>query len=160
MSASTVGNRMVGGGTASRPPAELIGRIAALVPRPYTNAVIYSGVLSARSAWRADVVPGRPATASDSAQGRSCLSRRTRIPWATLLERVFGVDPRRCDCGGRYRLVATIRDPRTAATILRWLAMRAEPEPITPARPPPDPHLDQEDDEPAEARQEECDWAA
>ena len=148
-------------------PAELIGRMAALVPRPFTNSIIYSGVLSARSAWRADVVPGRPAPTSDSPQGRPCPSRRTRIPWATLLKRVFGVDPTHCDCGGRYRLVATIRDPRTEGTgppsvtfshevpprRLRWLAMRAEPEPITPARPPPAPDLHH--DEPDEAHQEE-----
>ena len=126
------------------------------------NSVIYSGVLSAHSAWRADVVPGRPSPTPDSAQGRPCPSRRRRIPWATLLKRVFGIDPTRCDCGGRYRLVATIRDPQTAATILRWLAMRAEPERITPARPPPDPDLGHGHDEPAEAEagQGEFDWAA
>jgi hypothetical protein len=140
-------------------PAELIGRMAALVPRPFTNSIIYSGVLSARSAWRADVVPGRPASPStrSSADGRP---RRTRIPWALLIRRVFGVDPTQCDCGGRYRLVATIRDPRAAAAILRWLAMRADAEPITPARPPPDPDLAHEDDQPAEAGQGEFDWAA
>ncbi len=98
------------------------------------------------------------APASDSAQGPPCPGRRTRIPWATLLERVFGIDPTQCDCGGRYRLVATIRDPRAAAATLRWLAMRAEPERITPARPPPDPDLER--DEPGDALQEEFDWAA
>jgi hypothetical protein len=87
-------------------------------------------------------------------------NRRSRIPWATLLKRVFGIDPTQCDCGGRYRLVATIHDPHVAATILRWLAMRADAEPITPARPPPDLHLEHKDDGPAEAGQGDFDWAA
>ena len=107
-------------------PAELIGRMAALVPRPFTNSIIYSGVLSARSAWRADVVPGRPSPTPDSAQGRPCPSRRRRIPWATLLKRVFGIDPTRCDCGGRYRLVATIR-----STTAGWSARSGTPDPTS-----------------------------
>ena len=46
-----------------------------------------------------------------------------------------------------------------SASVL-WLAMRADAEPITPARPPPDPDLAHEDDQPAEAGQGEFDWAA
>ena len=86
--------------------------------------------------------------------------KRPRRDGVTHILLAPGVDPTQCDCGGRYRLVATIRDPRAAAAILRWLAMRADAEPITPARPPPDPDLAHEDDQPAEAGQGEFDWAA
>ena len=39
-------------------PTELPERLAAITPRPRINLVLYYGVLGARSAWRARVVPG------------------------------------------------------------------------------------------------------
>ena len=41
-------------------PTELLERLAAITPRPRINLVLYYGVLGARSAWRAQVVPGPP----------------------------------------------------------------------------------------------------
>ena len=38
-------------------PVELLGRLAVLVPRPRINLLLYHGVLGARAAWRAEVVP-------------------------------------------------------------------------------------------------------
>ncbi len=70
----------------------------------------------------------------------------------------------RCDCGGRYRLVAEIHSAEVAAGILRWLALQDAPLAITPARPPPDPDpdddIDRVDDEPDEdPKQTEFNWA-
>ena len=44
-------------------PVEFLGRLAVLVPRPRINLVLYHGVLGARSAWRAAVVPREAAQA-------------------------------------------------------------------------------------------------
>jgi hypothetical protein len=37
-------------------PVELLERLAALVPRPRINLILYHGVLAPRAAWRAQVV--------------------------------------------------------------------------------------------------------
>jgi len=36
---------------------ELLERVAALVPRPRINLVLYHGVLAPRAAWRRAIVP-------------------------------------------------------------------------------------------------------
>lgn len=38
-------------------PVEFLGRLAALVPRPRINLILYHGVLGPRAAWRSEVVP-------------------------------------------------------------------------------------------------------
>ena len=45
--------------------------------------------------------------------------RERRLPWAALLERVFGDDLLQCPCGGRRRVVAFIPGPKMAQEILR-----------------------------------------
>ena len=55
---------------------ELIGRIAALMPRPHLNSTLYSGVLAGAAAWRPHIVPARPppddsGPSSDPAADRS-----------------------------------------------------------------------------------------
>lgn len=65
-------------------PVEFLERLAVLVPRPRTNLVLYCGVLGARLAWRAEVVPGstpltpRPAEAGRGRRGPARLGRPTR----------------------------------------------------------------------------------
>ena len=49
--------------------------------------------------------------------------RRVRIPWATLLERVFLIDVLRCDGGGRRRVLAMIRDPSSIERLLTHLGL-------------------------------------
>ena len=62
---------------------ELVNRLAALVPAPRKNRVVYHGVLSARSSWRSAIVPRTPAP---SAAPTSPLPRRNPT-WAELLRR-------------------------------------------------------------------------
>lgn len=38
-------------------PLELLERLAVLTPRPQVNLILYYGVLAARAAWRAAIVP-------------------------------------------------------------------------------------------------------
>jgi hypothetical protein len=40
-------------------PLDLIAKVAALVPRPHKNLVLYDGVLAANAAWRKRVVAYR-----------------------------------------------------------------------------------------------------
>ena len=39
-------------------PLELVERLAAMIPPPRKNQILYHGVLAPRSAWRKQVVPG------------------------------------------------------------------------------------------------------
>jgi hypothetical protein len=81
--------------------SELVEKLAAIVPPPFANPVIYHGVLAARAAWRREVVPRAPVPRG-AKLARPERSRRIseRIPWADLLRRVFGVDAWLCP-GGR-----------------------------------------------------------
>jgi hypothetical protein len=114
------------------PPDELICRLAALVPRPFKNGLVYFGVFSGNADLRAAVVPG--GRQHECGGGKD----RGRIPWADLLLRAFGIDVRQCDCGARFELIAEIHDPEVIRAILASMGLPVDPLPITPARPPPD----------------------
>jgi len=133
------------------PPDELICRLAALIPRPFENGLVYwrlpkvtwafgSGILAANARLRADVVPG------GREQGRSKPRTGPRIPWADLMYRALGIDVRRCDCGGKFELIAEIHDPDVIRAILASMGLPTDPLPVTQPRPPPD--------------DDELDWAA
>lgn len=114
------------------PPEELICRMAALVPRPFENGLVYFGVFAGNAGLRAAVVPG----GRHHADGGGRASRRT---WPELLHRVFGVgDVLQCECGGRYELIAEIHDRDVIRAILQSMNLPPDPLPITQARPPPD----------------------
>jgi hypothetical protein len=92
-------------------PVEVLGRLAVLVPRPRLNLLMYFGVLGARAAWRAEVVPrvGTDAVAGAAASGEAdepgaaeTVERRARgLSWAALMQRTFGFDVLACSaCGG------------------------------------------------------------
>ena len=122
------------------PRDELVARLAALVPPPFANTILYAGVLAGHSAWRAEVIPGEtPLDRRRRRPGVPPTHRCRRIPWDELVRRAFGVgaDPVRCPCGGTFRPVADITDRAVVRRILLWLGMRPDPLPITQARPPP-----------------------
>lgn len=48
-------------------PVEFLARIAAIIPPPKVNTIIYNGVLAARNAWRSAVIP-QPPEREDSAK--------------------------------------------------------------------------------------------
>ena len=135
-------------------PVEFLGRLAVLVPRPRISLVLYHGVLGARAAWRAAVVPrdtvqqGQARTEDPSghaAQGEtdavtpSGAERRARGRlWADLVRRVFGFDVLACPrCGGRLRLIALIDQASVIQQILGHLGLPTEIPASTPARAPP-----------------------
>jgi len=113
---------------------ELLNRLAALVPAPRKNQVVYHGVLSARSSWRRAVVPQAPAcsTAVPSPPPR-------RNPtWAKLLRRGLDIDGLACPkegCGGRLRFVAVILRRDVIDRILAHLGLAPRAPPRPPERP-------------------------
>ena len=100
---------------------ELMERLAALVPPPHKNQVIYHGVLAPRSAWRAEIVPQpHRKPRSDQEQDhalvrpdRACRTSRWTL-WSTLLRRVFNADGFECPhCDRRMHLRAVVMPPAT-----------------------------------------------
>ena len=61
----------------------------------------------------------------------------SRVEWAVLLRRTFGVDALRCPaCDQRMRVLSTVTEPATVTKILSHLGMRTEPLPRARARDP------------------------
>jgi hypothetical protein len=140
-----------GPGAIELSPLELAERLAAIVPPPRANQVLYHGVLAGNAAWRKEVVPR--AASSTEAEREARLSLRLvkkdgkgrcagPLPaagafcWAELLKRVFAVDGWACpSCGERMRLRAVVDGGGTPTRILTGLLR---------GRGPPDQPLDGE----------------
>jgi hypothetical protein len=119
-------------------PIELMERLAAQIPKPRINLVLYAGVLAPHSKWRAEAVcfarptalPDRPATETQT--------RAERETWSELMRLTFGLDVLACPrCGGRLKHVATILDARVARRILERVGKPARAPPELPPREPP-----------------------
>ena len=129
-------------------PLELLEKLAALIPRPRINLVLYHGVLAPHSGWRARVVAyGAPpekapvvASAALEANDESTTAPVIRYwAWADLMRRAFDIDVLACPrCGGRLRLIAAVEDPDAIRAILGALA---ESEEFVGRAPPPVPVL-------------------
>jgi len=111
-------------------PVEFLERLAALVPRPRINLVLYYGLLAPRAAWREAVVPSptedgtAERDASNACGHTSRVGRRPNRAWAELMERSFGFDVLVCPrCAGRMTLVALMRDAAVVGRILRHLGL-------------------------------------
>jgi hypothetical protein len=131
-------------------PLDLLGRLAALTPRPRINLILYYGVLAPRARGRAGVVAWAP-----SDEPRRVRAAEARAPelgerpgrgrpgayqWADLMRRTFGFDVLVCGwCGGRMRLLALIEHAAIVERILRHLGLPTEAPQPRPARAPPGP---------------------
>ena len=118
-------------------PVELLERLAALVPRPRINQVLYYGVFAARAADRQAVVPKEEpaAQAPGRDDGRGGASNAS---WAGLMQRSFGFDVLACPrCPGRLRLIALIHQPAIVRRILTHLGLPADLPVRRPSRDPP-----------------------
>ena len=129
-------------------PVELLERLAALIPRPRINLILYYGVLAPRAAWRSLVVQfgitDGPSTAAESAAAdeahpETAHGRHQRnYLWGDLMRRSMGLDVVTCPrCGGRLRLIAVIDDPVVVTRVLRHLGLPTEIPQARPARAPP-----------------------
>jgi hypothetical protein len=131
-------------------PVDLLGRLAALTPRPRINLVLYYGVLAPRAACRAVVVGSTasqgPHRALAGTAGSREVERHEGLPlprarayrWADLMRRTFGFDVLACPrCGGRLCLLALIEQASVVERILRHLGLPTELPQPWPARAPP-----------------------
>jgi len=111
-------------------PIALLGRMAALIPRPKTNLVLYFGCLSAASPVYRAVVPAPP----DPTRNRPVAPARPRVMrHADLIARVFLVDILSCPCGGRLDFVRAVSEPNVVQAILAGIILSNQ---ATPRAPP------------------------
>ena len=136
-------------------PLEFIEKLCALVPTPRAHTVRYHGILGPAAKWRAFIVPNNnnnattasapesakaPADGADAPdrseqQNAPAIERQPRnYLWSELMKRVFAADVLACHlCGGRLRILATIRPPETTRKILEHLGLPSRPPPLAPA---------------------------
>jgi hypothetical protein len=121
-------------------PLELLEKLAALIPRPYVNLIVYHGVLAPNAKWRREVVGSSDSNMSQkpasSSSGNAGPYNRT---WAELMRCGLDIDVLRCpDGGGRLRFVAAIMLSSAIRRILRHLGVPSDPVELAPARAPPE----------------------
>ena len=83
-------------------PLELLEKLAALIPRPYVNLIVYQGVLAPNAKWRREVVDfGRPQLERpSSATTPKKVGASHNRTWAELMRRGLDIDVLECpDCG-------------------------------------------------------------
>jgi hypothetical protein len=120
-------------------PLELLEKLAALIPRPYVNLIVYHGVLAPNAKWRREVVDfGRPRLERPSL---AMTSKKIAAPhnrtWAELMRRGLEIDVLECpDCGGRLRFVAAILLSSATPRILLHIGLPSDPVQLAPARAP------------------------
>ncbi len=111
-------------------PIALLGRMAALIPRPKTNLVLYFGCLSAASPIYRAVVPAPP----DPTPSRPVAPPRPKVMrHADLIARVFLTDILSCPCGGRLDVVRAVSHPDVVQAILAGIILSGQ---ATPRAPP------------------------
>jgi len=122
-------------------PLELLEKLAALIPRPYVNLIVYHGVLAPNAKWRREVVDfgrARLQRASSATTSKKVGAPHNRT-WAELMRRGLDIDVLECpDCGARLRFVASILLSSAIRRILRHLGLPSDPVELAPARAPPE----------------------
>jgi hypothetical protein len=128
--------------------AQLVKRLATLLPPPRRHLIRFHGVFGPNARLRPVVVRlARPRQAPASSpppraelpfpeQPAPRPPPRPRIDWATLLRHTFDLDVLQCPCGGRRRLLAAVVSPSVAERVLRQLG-RLPPRPQLATGPPP-----------------------
>ena len=138
----------------------------ALVPTPRAQLVRFHGLLGPAAKWRPSIIPNYPTpefppgspdtstiTAASSGANPADL-RETQTPadlpqrhgrhrnytWSELMKRLFAAEVLACiHCGGRLRILTTIRTPEVTRKILDHLGIPSRPPPSGKSRPwPPD----------------------
>lgn len=128
-------------------PLEMLEKVVALIPRPWTHLVRYHGVFAPNHRLRSRVIPPPPSksqeqnsgaivstthtSASSAATGRC---RRRVLPWAELMRRVFMVDVLMCQaCGGSMTIISVLTDPEVVEPFLVCLGVSHVPPQTAPA---------------------------
>jgi hypothetical protein len=74
-----------------------------------------------------------PGLAQQAAPRPVSSTRPRRLPWADLLQRVFGIQALQCECGKSMRVIAAITEPTIAKRILKCMGLPPRAPPLTPA---------------------------
>jgi len=136
-------------------PAELLAKLATLIPPPRVHGLRYHEVFAPHSRMRRRVVPEvaaepehAPAPTASRPSPRAASSpapiegtpapsplRTYRVPWAELLKKVFAIDVLACpECSGRLEMIAFIADQGIARKTLEHLEFDATGPPLPAAR--------------------------
>ncbi len=128
-----------------------LARLCALVPPPRAHTVLYYGVLSAHHKLRSAVVPRADEPEPEPKQLSLFIPRGqlelpaittllhaqlrdaapSRVPWMTLLARVFRVDISVCSrCSGPMRVTRAVTTPQEIAAELRGARPPPRPSPV------------------------------
>ena len=111
-------------------PLDFLRRLAALIPAPPTPPAALASPRAADSAAPPAADSGTSGTAHPEPA-----RRRTPLPWAQLLRRVFFIDALKCPrCSAAMLVLALISDPPVVGRILRHLRLPTDPPPLAPAR--------------------------
>jgi len=111
---------------------EFIARVLVQIPEPRKHNIHYYGFYSSRArALRqqdnGEIEPHSP-DQNDIESHEPELSPRARTAlrkrWANLIQRVFKTDPLLCNCGGKFRVLAFITDPKVIAKFVDHLNRR------------------------------------
>jgi hypothetical protein len=109
-------------------PLDLIAKLAALIPRPYKNLILYHAVLAANAAWRKRAVAYGRNAAPPSELGHPDAPQHKRRQWADLMRRAFGYDLLSCpNCGSKMLLLACVTERGAIRKILTHLGLPPDP---------------------------------
>ena len=109
--------------------SNLVARVIVQIPEPRKHNNHYYGFYSsrARALRKQDNLKVEPESSNErdakthepelSQKARAALRKR----WANLIQRVFKTDPLLCDCGGSFRVLAFITEPKVIAKIVQHL---------------------------------------
>jgi hypothetical protein len=111
---------------------EFLARVIAQLPEPRKHLMFYYGQYAHRVRARrlkSHTQSQEPEKTGPSPQDDPAVSparkAALRRRWAHLIQRVFDVDPLVCEhCGGKFRVVAFITEPRVIRRILEHLRIR------------------------------------
>ena len=104
------------------------------------KAILYKKVLAPNAKMRSVIIPGltRAQIKEKEKQENKDSDENTSLKkssWAKLLARVFGIDVSKCtNCGGRMKIISSIKDPLVIKKILTHLGLSPIPPPLAPAR--------------------------
>ena len=102
-------------------------------------------VVLPRSKRREKVVPAT-SEEEQSEDTPTTTRRNSRLKWAMLLARTFGLKLERCSkCGGEMKIVAAVTDPSSIRRYLEGTGQSASIPEIAPARAPPQLEMDYAD---------------
>ena len=124
-------------------PIEFMEKLAAIIPRPAVNLLLYHGLLAPHARWRSQVVLyGRSAPDLSAHEGDTRphgAGPAGAWTWAALMRRVFHLHVLACPrCGDRLHVIATVQDPLAVQAILAHLRRALCPALPGPSPPAPD----------------------